>query len=111
MEPSVSSNVSTQYTQPHASKTAVSELQASTDPEPILREILAAITTCNASVADRTGEVKGMKVENPLVRQKLRERAAALEGRLSTLEDEWQPLQRDVKYVCFYGSANVARPK
>lgn len=90
---------------------AAIDQQASTDPEPTLRDILAAVTTCNTSIADLTGEVKGMKMERTLVgqdMQKLRERTSALEGHLSTLDD-WQPLQRDVKYVQSMASAKASR--
>lgn len=53
-----------------------------------------------------------MQVEISLIRnymQKLRERTSALEGHFSTLEDEWQPLQRDVRYVQSVASTNASR--
>lgn len=69
---------------------------ADSEPEPTLRGILSAVTACNSSIDDLTGEVKGMKVELALVyqnMQKFRDGTTALEGRLSNMEDEWQPLQ------------------
>lgn len=53
-----------------------------------------------------------MKVEISLIShdmQKLRECTSALEGCLSTLEDELQPLQRDVRYVQPVASTYAAR--
>lgn len=73
---------------------AAASYMSATDPEPTLRDIFTALTTCTSSIADLTGEVKGMKVEISLVRhdmQKLREHTSALEGRLGTLEEEWEP--------------------
>lgn len=96
---------------------ALPSMRPGTDPsdmdhEPTLREIFSAVTTGNIHIAELAGEVKGMKVELSLVRQdmqKLRDRTAALEGRVGSLEDEWQPLQRDVKYLQTVSSANAAR--
>lgn len=82
------------------------------DPEPTLRDILWAVTICNSSIAALTREVKGIKVEISLVRQdmqKLKERTSVVEGLFSTLEDKWQPIQRDVRYVQTIASANAAR--
>lgn len=89
-------------TLPHASNMAAESQQERADPEHMLRDILAAVTSCSKSITDLTREVKDMKVELSLIRhdmQKLRERTSALKGRLSTLEDEYQPLLRDVRYV------------
>lgn len=84
----------------------------STDPEPTLRDILAAVTACNSSITNLAGEVKRMKMEMPFVRQdmqKLRERTSAVEERVSTLEDDWNSLQRDVKYTHSMETANTSR--
>lgn len=91
---------------------AASSQQYVTDPEPTLRDILAAVTSCSFSIKALMGEVKGMKGEISLIghdMQKLQERTSTLEGRLSTLEDEWQPLQRDVRHVTSLASVNAAR--
>lgn len=82
------------------------------DPEPTLRDILAAVTVCNSSITNLAGEVKSMKMEISFVHQdmqKLHECTSAVEGRISTLEDEWQPLQRDVKYTHSMAAANASR--
>lgn len=58
------------------------------DPQPTLREILAAVTSCNITLTTLTTEIKVVKLELMLVRQamqKLKGRTAALEGRKSTL--------------------------
>lgn len=86
-------------------------MQDNNDPEPTLRDILATVTVCNSSITNLAGEVKGMKMEISFVRQdmqKLRERTSAVEGRISTLEEEWQPLQRDVKYTHSMTVANAS---
>lgn len=70
-------------------------------PEPTLRDIMAAVLSCNTSIAALMSETKGVKAELFFVRQdmqKLRDRTTALEGRLSTLEDDWAPIQREVHY-------------
>lgn len=59
--------------------------QDSTDPAPMLRNILTAVTTCNSSIAHLTGKVKGMNVEISLLRQdmqKLKERTSGLRASL-----------------------------
>lgn len=48
-------------------------------------------------------EVKGVKIEISFVRQdmqKLRERTAVIEGRISAVEDDIAPMQRDLQYNC-----------
>lgn len=56
-------------------------------PKATLRDIFSAVASCNSS----TTEIKGVKTEITFIRQdmqKLRDCAAALEGRLSILKDE-----------------------
>lgn len=74
------------------------ELPAS---EPTLRDIFAAITSCNVSITTLITEIKRVKLELNLVRQdmqKLRDRTAALEDRVSNVEDVI-PLQREVRHM------------
>lgn len=57
-------------------------------PELTLRDIMAAVLSCNTSIVALTSETKGVKAELSFVRQdmqKLRDHTTALEGRLSTL--------------------------
>lgn len=61
-----------------------------------LREFFSVVTAVNSSISELAGEVKGMKFELSLVHQDMQkptDRTTALEGRFSTTEDEWQPLQ------------------
>lgn len=61
------------------------------------------VTSCNHSITALSDEIKEVKAEISYVRHdmhKLRERTAALEGRLSTVEDDMTPMQRDLKYNC-----------
>lgn len=83
---------------------AAPSIQDSTDTNDPDLPILAAVAVCNSSITNLAGEVKSMKMEISIVRQdmqKLRERTSAVEGHISTLQDEWQPLQRDVKYTAW----------
>lgn len=71
-------------------------------PEPTLRDIFAAVTSCSTSITALTSEIKGVKLELKLVRQdmlKLRDRNAALEDRMSNVEDEVVPLQREIRLM------------
>lgn len=76
---------------------------------PTFWDILLAVNTGSSCIADLTGEVKRMKTEISLVQQKLRECTSVLKGWLSSMEDEWQPLQWDVCYIQSVSSANAAR--
>lgn len=71
------------------------------DPKPTLREIFATVTSCNSSITALTDDLKGAKAEISFVRQDMQkswERTSALEGQVSTIEDDMATLQRDVKY-------------
>ena len=53
-----------------------------------------------------------VKAEISFVRhdmQKLRERTSALEGRVSTVEDDMVPMQRDLNYNCHLTEQHAAR--
>lgn len=57
---------------------------------------MVAVTKCTTSI---TVEIKRVKAEVSFIQhdiQKLRERTSALEGRVSTVEDDMKPLLRDV---------------
>lgn len=72
---------------------------ATQKPEPTLREIFAAVTSCNTNLSNLTTELMGEKIELTLVRQdmkKLINRTAALEGCMSNTEDDAAPLQHEV---------------
>lgn len=76
-------------------------LSPNAEGEPTLRDIFAAVNTCNISIAALTTEIKGVKTEITLLRQdtqRLRERTSALEGRVSSIEDDMAPMQRDLTY-------------
>lgn len=65
------------------------------EPEPTPRDILLTVTSCKFAITELTSEIKGVKTEIAFIRhdmQKLRDHTTALEGHLSTLEDEWAPL-------------------
>lgn len=85
---------------------------SSPTPEPTLRDIFTAVTSCNASVTALTSEIRGVKLELNLVRQdmqKLRDRTAALEDRVSNVEDEVAPLQRELRHVQSVSAGHAAR--
>lgn len=82
-----------------------------TAPEPTLRDIIAAITSCNTAITVLTSEIKGVKLEFNLVRhdmQKRRDRTAALEGRMSNVENEVAPLQRQLHHVQSHTAGDTA---
>lgn len=82
------------------------------DPEPTLREIFAAITSCNTNLSSLTTEFKGVKIEVALIRQdmqKLRDCTVAMEGRMSTIEDDVAPLQHEVRQVQSLTYSHAAR--
>lgn len=92
------------FTRPHTPAMDTEE------PEPTLRNILMAVTSCNTSITVLTDEIKGVKAEISFVRQdmqKLRERTSALEGRVSTLEN-MAPLQRYVRYHGQFSAQHAA---
>lgn len=67
--------------------------------ETILRDIFAAVTSCNISITSLTSEIK-VKLELNLIRQdmqKLRDRTAALEDRIGNVENDVAPLQRELQ--------------
>lgn len=88
----------------------ISASHAETAPEPTIRDIIVAITSCNTAITALTPEIKGVKLEVNLVRhdmQKLHDRTAALEGRMSNVEDEVVPLQRELHHVQSYTAGNT----
>lgn len=55
----------------------------SAEPEPTLRDILSAVTSCNLSFTVLATEVKGMKAQISFIRQdmqKLRDHTSAIRG-------------------------------
>lgn len=60
-------------------------------PEPTLRDIMSDVTSCNLSISVLADELKEVKAEISYLRQdmqKLRDRTSALDGRVSTVEDD-----------------------
>lgn len=68
--------------------------------QPSLSDILHAVHKCTASVDDLKEKFGGLKETVSLMRQdlqKIRERTTAVEGRVSEVEDQLPPLNRDVR--------------
>lgn len=59
----------------------------SVGPEPTLRDILSVITSCNHSINTLEAEMSFLHQDI----QKLSDHTAAIEGRISTIEDDWAP--------------------
>lgn len=79
--------------------------------EPTLRDIFSAVTACTMSISTLANEIKGVKAEISFVwqdMQKLRERTAAIEGRISAVEDDIAPMQRDLQYNCHLTAQHAA---
>lgn len=65
------------------------------------------VTACNVSIASLALDVKGVKAQVYFIHQdmqKLRDRTTALEGWVSTLEDDMTSMQRDLAYT--YNAVN-----
>lgn len=75
---------------------------ASFEKEPTLKDVFQAVNACKFSLGELCDQLKGVKEELLLVRhdlQKTAERTAALEGRISQLEDDLHPLKHEVKIM------------
>lgn len=109
---------------PAASRNAVSNppsplpAQVTADPtdvenrEPSLQDILTAVHAYGSSITDLSTEVKGMKEGLLHIRQdmqKIRERATALEGRVSSIEDELPPLAQEMHITSNKADESAAR--
>lgn len=80
--------------------------------EPSLHDILTAVHTYGSSLTELSIEVKSMKEGILHIRQdmqKIRERATALEGRVSTLEDDIPPLAQEIHITSAKATETVNR--
>lgn len=69
------------------------------EAEPSLTETLHAIKSCKNSINEMFVQLKTVREELSLVRhylQKVRERTTALEGRVSLLEDDLNPMKQEI---------------
>lgn len=69
-------------------------------PEPTLKDVLLAVNRCNTALSSLTVQFEGFKEDITRVRhdiQKVVERTTRVETRVSEVEDQIAPLQRDTR--------------
>lgn len=68
--------------------------------EPTIRDVFSAISACNTTLTTLNLHMGGLKTDMTHVRQdlqKMNERMVAAEGRISTVEDQLTPMQKELK--------------